>query len=124
MGPSSVAQVRQSAERELALANPLPLDAPLPQIADDGEEVAERADEEEDTPAANALPPRAKLALTSSVRAPQKRRNYYMSSVVPQREEEWRFSALGPSLGPGSYASRVKALEVREPMLKSQVFRS
>ena len=86
-------------------------------------------DDDEDDEAALApslrMPaPAPALKLTTSLRAPVSRRMSSMVSGVPQRDEEWRRSALGPALGPGSYATTVEALNVREPTRQSQNFRS
>ena len=62
--------------------------------------------------------------LGASLRAPPTHRMSSMTSAVPQRDEEWRRSALGPSLGPGSYQTTIESVEVRDATRKLQIFRS
>ena len=58
----------------------------------------------------SSMQPQRKLALTSSLRGPNKRHLSSMVSAAPQRDEEWRRSALGPELGPGSYTTSIEAM--------------
>ena len=87
-----------------------------------GDADAEEGEEAESSGHARAAAPAPRLS--SSLRAPASRRLSSMASTVPQRDEEWRRSAIGPGLGPGAYDARPGGLEVRDAVRHSEFFRS
>lgn len=130
--PGNVAQVRQQAERAMGKVQKkeveptVVLDDPDlvdPVGADDDEQDA--LDEHMAATRRYVEPPR-KCMLSSSLRAPRTRHLSSMVSAVPQRDQEWRRSALGPELGPGAYSvERARpGLILAEPERQSKIFRS
>ena len=95
-----------------------------------GDAAAEDDDEEDEDEAeflaANpkAAPPPQQLFLSSALRAPKKHKLSSMASEVPQRYESWRFSALSPTVGPGSYNAGVEAMAVHDARRPQSVFKS
>ena len=94
------------------------------EAAEDGGDGEEEEEEEEFATRRAGPPPRLNVKLTSSLRAQATHRMSSMASAVPQRQQDWRHSALGPSLGPGSYATTVEGCEVRDLARKSHFYRS
>ena len=131
--PGNVANVRQATEKAMGRLPP-PSPPPAKVVLDDPDLMGAQGDEEEDQDALDehmALTASQRYqdaprncVLTSSLRAPSTRHLSSMVSAVPQRDQEWRRSALGPSLGPGSYSIMQQGCEVAEPERASKVFRS
>ena len=87
-----------------------------------GDADAEEGEEAESSAHTRAAVPAPRLS--SSLRAPASRRLSSMASTVPQRDQSWRRSAIGPGLGPGAYDMRPGGVEVRDAVRHTDVFRS
>lgn len=131
--PGNVANVRQATEKAMGRLPP-PSPPPAKVVLDDPDLMGAQGDADEDQDALDehmALTASQRYqdaprncVLTSSLRAPSTRHLSSMVSAVPQRDQEWRRSALGPGLGPGSYSIMQQGCEVAEPARESKVFRS
>ena len=116
--PTVVSHAQRAAQKPNArgaAAAPVQGGAPYPEDAEEGEEVEE---------ARRAVAPAPVPRLSSSLRAPASRRLSSMASTVPQRDQSWRRSAIGPGLGPGAYDTRPGGVEVRDAVRHTDVFRS
>lgn len=129
--PGNVSNVRQATEKAMGRLPP-PSPPPAKAVLDDPDLVEANGDDEEGQDALDEHMARTaryqeaprNCVLTSSLRAPGTCHLSSMVSAVPQRDQEWRRSALGPGLGPGSYSVVRQACELAEPERASTVFRS